>query len=196
MVKCAHFYFRCVVWLHTLGTFGYIFLPYKTVGHVLLVAIAGTSFLMKADTGKFHVRVPDLQTSCRDLTIWQLYPDSRPTTLHWRHNGRDRVSNHRHPDYLLHLLFRCRSKKTSKLRVTGLCEGNSPETGEFPSQRASNAENVSIWWRHHGAYIQDLGNQKDHVMWFVSGMKGMTLKWQSCDRTILQTIFDPIKRII
>ena len=22
-------------------------------------------------------------------------------------------------------------------------------TGEFPAQRASNAENVSIWWRHH-----------------------------------------------
>ena len=36
-----------------------------------------------------------------------------------------------------------------KLRVTGLCEGNSPLTGEFPAQRASSAENVSIWWRHH-----------------------------------------------
>ena len=35
------------------------------------------------------------------------------------------------------------------LRVTGLCAGNSPETGEFPAQRAGNAENVSIWWRHH-----------------------------------------------
>ena len=42
-----------------------------------------------------------------------------------------------------------RSKKTSKLRVTGLCVGNSPVTGEFPAQRASNAENVSIWLRHH-----------------------------------------------
>ena len=40
------------------------------------------------------------------------------------------------------------SKKPSKLSVTGLCEGNSPVTGEFPSQRASNAEKVSIWWRH------------------------------------------------
>ena len=37
-------------------------------------------------------------------------------------------------------LFRHRSKKTSKLRVTGLCEGNSPETGEFPAQMARNAE--------------------------------------------------------
>ena len=36
------------------------------------------------------------------------------------------------------------------LCVTGLCEGNSPVTGEFPSQRASNAENASFWWSHHG----------------------------------------------
>ena len=40
-------------------------------------------------------------------------------------------------------------KQTSKLRVTGLCTGNSPGTGEFPAQMASNAESVSIWWRHH-----------------------------------------------
>ena len=39
-------------------------------------------------------------------------------------------------------------KKASKLRVTGLCERNSPVTGEFPAQRASDAENVSSWWRH------------------------------------------------
>ena len=43
----------------------------------------------------------------------------------------------------------CRSKKTSKLRVIGLCARNSPVIGEFPAQKASNAENVSIWWRHH-----------------------------------------------
>ena len=69
--------------------------------------------------------------------------------LLWRHNGHSGVSN-RHPhDCLLNRLFRRRWKKTSKLRVTGLCVGNSPVTGEFPAQMASNAENVSIWWRHH-----------------------------------------------
>ena len=47
------------------------------------------------------------------------------------------------------ILFRSRLKKTSKLRVTGLYEGNSLVTDEFPAQRASNEENVSIWWRHH-----------------------------------------------
>ena len=41
-------------------------------------------------------------------------------------------------------------KKPLKLRVTGLCAGNSSMTGEFPAQMASDAENVSIWWRHHG----------------------------------------------
>ena len=40
-------------------------------------------------------------------------------------------------------------KENIKVRVTGLCAGNSPETGEFPAQMASNTENVSIWWRHH-----------------------------------------------
>ena len=70
--------------------------------------------------------------------------------LRWRHNGHDSVSNHQPHDCLLNRLFRRRSKKTSKLRVTGLCVWNSPGTGEFPAQMASNAENVSIWWRHHG----------------------------------------------
>ena len=70
-------------------------------------------------------------------------------SLQWCHNGHDCVSNHQTYDCLFNRLFRRRSKKTSKLRVTGLCEGNSPVTVEFPTQMASNAENVSIWWRHH-----------------------------------------------
>ena len=37
--------------------------------------------------------------------------------------------------------------KILKLRITGLCAGNSLVTGEFPAQMASNAENV--WSRHH-----------------------------------------------
>ena len=69
--------------------------------------------------------------------------------LQRRHDGRDHVSNHQPRDCLLNRLSRRRSKSTPKLRVTGLCEGNSPATGEFPAQRVSNAENVSIWWRHH-----------------------------------------------
>ena len=70
--------------------------------------------------------------------------------LKWRHNERDGVSNHEPHDCLLNSLFKAKIKETSKLRATGLCEGNSPVTGEFPAQRASNAEKVSTWWRHHG----------------------------------------------
>ena len=76
--------------------------------------------------------------------------------LRWRHNGCDSVSNHQPHHCWLNHLFRRRSKKTSKLRVTGLCVGNSSGTGEFPAQMASNAENVSIWWRHHMDFISTL----------------------------------------
>ena len=40
--------------------------------------------------------------------------------------------------------------------------GNSPVTGVFPTHRASNAENVSIWWRHHA-----LQRFLPHLIWFV-----------------------------
>ena len=70
--------------------------------------------------------------------------------LHWRHNEHDGFSNHEPHDCLHICLFRRRSKKISKFRVTGLCAGNSAVTGEFSTQKACNAENVSIWWRHHG----------------------------------------------
>ena len=68
--------------------------------------------------------------------------------LQWRHNERDSIPNDRRLHCLLNFWFRRRSKKTSKLCVTGLCVGNSPVTGEFPAQKASNAENV--WWCRHG----------------------------------------------
>ena len=73
--------------------------------------------------------------------------------LHWRHNGRNGVSNHQHHNCLLNPLYRCRSKKTSKPRLTGLCAGNSPVIDKLPAQRASNAENISIWWRHHALSV-------------------------------------------
>ena len=74
---------------------------------------------------------------------YEVYP------LYWRHSGPDGVSNHQLHDCLLSRLFRRISKKTSKLRVTGLCAGSSPVTGEFPAQMTSYAGNVTIRWRHH-----------------------------------------------
>ena len=47
-------------------------------------------------------------------------------TLQWRHNECNGISNHRRLACLLNGLFGHRSKKISKLHVTGLCAGNSP----------------------------------------------------------------------
>ena len=66
----------------------------------------------------------------------------KQSTRHWRHNERNGVSNHWRLDCLLSCLFTRKSKKTSNLRVTGLCEGYLSVSGGFPSQRASNAEMV------------------------------------------------------
>ena len=50
-------------------------------------------------------------------------------------------------------------KENIKAPHTGLCAGNSPGTGEFPAQIASNTKNVSIWWRHDDSYGNtDLGD--------------------------------------
>ena len=91
--------------------------------------------------------------------------------LLWRHNGHDGVSNHQSHECSLNRPSRRRSKKTSKLRITGLCAWNSPETGEFPAQMASNAEKgfhlmTSSWYAftsglsfciHITGLVQDCG---------------------------------------
>ena len=84
------------------------------------------------------------------------------STLLWRHNGHDSVSNHQPHDCLLNRLFRSRSKKTSKLHVTGLCAEKSPGTSEFPAPMASNAENVIfddviMGKRTHTQILEDKG---------------------------------------
>ena len=68
------------------------------------------------------------------LNNWSRSNDKK-LALRWRHNEPDGVSDHQPHDCLLNPLFGRRSKKTSKLRVTGLCAGNSPGTGEFSAQR-------------------------------------------------------------
>ena len=83
--------------------------------------------------------------------LHEIYCHCCITTLQWRHNVRDCVPHHQRLDCLFNR-FRRRSKKTSKLRVAGLCEGDPPVAGGFSSQRANNAENASIWWRHHDTW--------------------------------------------
>ena len=67
------------------------------------------------------------------------------SALQWRHNQHDGVSNYSS----VTICFTQPFIQAQTLRVFGLCEGNSPATGEVPAQRASNAQNVSIWRRHH-----------------------------------------------
>ena len=71
--------------------------------------------------------------------------------LRWRQNGRDSVSNHQPRHCLLSLLFGRRSKKTSKLRVTGLCVGNSPGPVNSP---------------HKGPVTRKMFPFDDVIMWF------------------------------
>ena len=114
----------------------------------LWTLLSGSYTFITSEKG-YSSSLPVLMCSCmiNSGPCWTMFVIY--ISLQWRHNERDVVPNHRRPDCLLKRLFRRRSKKTSKLRVTGLYGGNSPVTGEFPTQRVSNAENVSIWWRHH-----------------------------------------------
>ena len=99
-------------------------------------------------------------------------------SLQWRHNELDGVLNHRRLHCLVKCWFRCRSKETSKLCVTGLCVMNSPVTGEFPAQRASNAENASIWWRHH--VVPEPGHNQPDVV---------SIDCPACRTTLVATRF-------
>ena len=81
-------------------------------------------------------------------------------SLQWHHNERNRISNHWRLHCLLKCWFRYKSKKTSKLHITGLCAVNLLVTGEFLAQKASNAENIFIWWRHHDEISQHIQPQE------------------------------------
>ena len=99
-------------------------------------------------SGTLLLHILSLDTFCQNILSafywsrrqnWCRKPFSL-LSLHWRHNGHDGVSNHQ-PHHCLHnRLFGRRIKKTPKLRVTGLCAGNSPGISEFPAQMVSNAE--------------------------------------------------------
>ena len=98
-------------------------------------------------------------------------------------NGCGGVSNHQPHDCLRSRLIRHRSKKTSKLRVTGLCAGNSPVTGEFPAQRASNAENIPF-----DDVIMVLGPFHWHWSYYIIGPVPAQLIWRIWANISLKSI--------
>ena len=81
-----------------------------------------------------EITYPFPNFNCCTVDVWEWTRNFVPhltyngCTLQWRHNGRDGVSNHHPHDCSLNRLFRRRSKKTPKLRVTGLC---SPVTAQM-----------------------------------------------------------------
>ena len=125
--------------------------PFLAVWHDVITIMVIKLNIQTLDEGQYGtpvVTTPNKSISTGSNT-WSI-------SLRWRHNDHDGVSNHQPYDRLLNRLFGRRSMKTSKLRVTGLCAGKSPVTGEFPAQMASNAENISIWWRHHDNNVHPL----------------------------------------
>ena len=85
------------------------------------------------------------------MAIFSLALCVKPLSLHWRHNDHDIVSNHQPHDCLLNRLFRRRSNKTSKIRVTGHCAGNSPGPVNSPhkwpvTRKMFPFDDVIMWW--------------------------------------------------
>ena len=96
------------------------------------------------------------------------------TSLQWRHNGRDGVSNHQITDCLLNI-YSVRDKENIKApRHRPLC---GEFTGEFPAQMASNTESVDIWWRHHVETLSEL-----------HAFSGYHLSWSDfpCQKVLMQ----------
>ena len=58
----------------------------------------------------------------------------------------------------------------------GFVGGNSPVTGEFPTQRTRNAENISIWWRHHVRRWDSISGGKNWYYWELSS-NSLQLYW-------------------
>ena len=65
------------------------------------------------------------------INRWEIFNAFWIKQLLWRHNEHDSVANHQPRGCIRDRLFSRRSKKTSKLRVTGLCVGNSRTKGQF-----------------------------------------------------------------
>ena len=106
-------------------------------------------------------------------------------TLHWRHNDHGGVSNHQPHGCLFNPLFRRRSKKTSKPRVTGLCAGNSPGPVKSPhklpvTRKMFSFDDVIMIAIHH--------RYKDHCLdtdWIhkqFSWAHHDVIKWKHCPR--------------
>ena len=107
-------------------------------------------------------------------------------SLRWRHNGHDDVSNHQPHHCLLNLYSDADQRKhQSSTSHWPLC-GKFTGTGEFPTQMASNAENVSIWWRHHVIIMKPQGICNPHV-----NLSLFISSWGALFQAVLKVLTNP-----
>ena len=107
---------------------------------------------------KENIKAPRHWPLCGEFTGTGEFPAQRASntenvSIWWRHHD---GFNYLFPASLLFTqpFIQKQIKENIKApRHWPLC-GEVTGTGEFPAQRASYAENVSIWWRHHDKMIQ------------------------------------------
>ena len=149
---------------------------------------------------KCHIKSDEnIKASRYSTFVRGFHRSSVDSPLQWGHNGRDGFSNLQPHDCLLNRLFRRRSNKTSKLRVTGLCAGNSPGPVNsphkwpvtrkmFPFDDVIMAESVPMPWPHHGwSYCR-------FVRWNRGRQKDQNLHWESW-RPVQYGVYN-VKKII
>ena len=107
------------------------------------VSIHQTWVTLSLKFSKISVKILCCECQTRNWIWWCRLQQKGDHSVQWRHNAHEGDST----GLLNRLLWR-RSKKTSKLCVTGLCV-TGPVTSGFPLQRASDVNYVPIWWRHH-----------------------------------------------
>ena len=112
-------------------------------------------------------------TAKKSVKIKQVHNKENAQALIWRHNEHDSVSNHQPHGCLLSRLFRHKSKKTSKLRVTGLCVGNSPGPVNSPHKGPVTRKmfpfddvimSVSIPWLHEVVLMKPKATFLPHTL--------------------------------
>ena len=158
---------------------------YKISENILHIKTLATAFYISAprllsidDASKAYTKLTD-----RSHRLW-IY------SLQWPHNEHDGVSNHQPHDY---------SGADQRKHQSSASQAMATVTGEFPAQKASNAENVSIWWRRHvpsGNFdIQTTMHQNEtkrplwwldgryHRQWRLSFRQFQHIEWHSVNRT-------------
>ena len=114
------------------------------VEHVWSVRLSVTPYCFIMFLSSYH-QVLNFQDS---LPLTKVMPMQKVKVTCQR--SRSQWSKQILPELFTQSFIQAQIRENIKAPVTGLWARNSPGTGEFPAQMASNAENVSIWWRHRG----------------------------------------------